>query len=253
MLHKLFNFRDQIIFVTGSSGQMGTAISKLFLNLGAKVYGLDVKRKKIKHRNFKFIKIDITNELQTNIEIKKIFKKEKKIDIIINNAGISIYSRIEKRSSIELQTVFDLNLKSIINIIKYYLKNYKKYKLKNGRIINIGSIYGFLSPDFKIYSKGKEPIAEIYGATKASVIQITKYFAVLLANYGIRVNCISPGGVLNKKTQTNKFIKKYSNRVPLKRMAKVEDILTSILYLASKESKYVTGQNIIVDGGLSLK
>ena len=75
----------------------------------------------------------------------------------------------------------------------------------------------------------------------------------MLANYGIRVNCISPGGVLNKKTQTNKFIKKYSNRVPLKRMAKVEDILTSILYLASKESKYVTGQNIIVDGGLSLK
>jgi len=253
MLHKLFNFSGQIVFVTGSSGQIGTAISKLFLNLGAKVYGLDVKRKKIKHKNFKFIKIDITNELQTNIEIKKIFKKEKKIDIIINNAGISVYSRIEKRSSIELQKVFDLNLKSIINIIKHYLKYYKKYKLKNGRIINIGSIYGFLSPDFKIYSKGKEPIAEIYGATKASVIQITKYFAVLLANYGIRVNCISPGGVLNKKTQTNKFIKKYSNRVPLKRMAKVEDILTSILYLASKESKYVTGQNIIVDGGLSLK
>ena len=123
MLHKLFNFRDQIIFVTGSSGQMGTAISKLFLNLGAKVYGLDVKRKKIKHRNFKFIKIDITNELQTNIEIKKIFKKEKKIDIIINNAGISIYSRIEKRSREYEATIDPEYLKRLNEMYNQWIDN----------------------------------------------------------------------------------------------------------------------------------
>lgn len=131
--------------------------------------------------------------------------------------------------------------------------NYKKYNLKSASIINIASIYGLLSPDFKIYFKGDRFSSEIYGATKASIIQITKYFAVLFAKNNIRVNAISPGGILNKNIQTKRFIKNYSNRVPLKRMANVEDLFTAIFYLSSDYSKYSTGQNIIVDGGLSIK
>ena len=94
------------------------------------------------------------------------------------------------RSDYELQKIFDINLKSVINITKYYLYNYKKYKLKSGNIINMGSIYGFLSPDFNVYSKGDRFSPEIYSATKASLIQITKYYAVLFANDNIRVNSI---------------------------------------------------------------
>ena len=77
--------------------------------------------------------------------------------------------------------------------------------MKKGNILNIGSIYGFLSPDFNIYSKGDRFSSEIYGASKGSVIQLTKYFAVLLAKNKINVNCISPGGIINKKVQNLMF------------------------------------------------
>ena len=253
MLDKLFNFKGKVVLITGCSGQIGIAISKLFLSLDAKVYGMDINKSSIKNKRFFFIENNITNDDKTNSEIEKIFKKEKKIDILINNAGTSTYSNFEKRKNSELQKVYELNLRSVINITKFYLKFFRKNKLKIGNIINVGSIYGFISPDFEAYSKGERISAEIYSATKASVINITKYFAVYLAKDKIRVNCLSPGGVLNKKIQTNRFIKKYSNRVPLKRMAKTEDLLTAVLYLSSDQSRYTTGQNIVVDGGLSLK
>ena len=253
MLKKLFNFNNKIVLITGCSGQIGREITRLYLSLGAKVYGFDLNPLKLKNKNFFFINIDITNQKKIKFELESIFKKEKKIDIIINNAATSVFSSIEKRNNNELQKVFDLNVQSVINLIKYYYINYKKYNLKSSSIINIASIYGFLSPDFKIYKKGERFSAEIYGATKASIIQMTKYFAVLFAKKNIRVNAISPGGILNKKIQTSRFIKNYSKRVPLNRMGNVEDLFTALVYLSSDYSKYGTGQNIIVDGGLSLQ
>ena len=88
---------------------------------------------------------------------------------------------------------------------------------------------------------------------KSSVIQVTKYFAVLLAGRNININCLSPGGILNKKKQSQKFINSYRKNVPLKRMANIEDIFSGVLYLTSDSSSYITGQNIVIDGGLSLK
>lgn len=253
MLLKLFNHKNKIVFITGSSGQIGSAIVNLYLNLGCKVYGLDINNSKIKHKNFFFHKINITHDHEVKKLIDKIFKKHKKIDIVINNAGTSVYSKIDKRNNSELQKVYELNLRSVINIIKYFFINHKKYKSKSASIINVASIYGFLSPDFRIYSNGERFSAEIYGATKASVIQITKYFSVLFAPYNIRVNSLSPGGIKNKNIQTKKFMKKYSSRVPLNRMGNTNDLLTTLVYFSSDWSKYTTGQNIVVDGGLSSK
>ena len=253
MLKNLFKFKNKIILLTGCSGQIGISVAKLYLSLGSKVYGFDLNKPKIKNKKFIFIKIDISQSLSIQKKMHEIFIKEKRIDILINNAGTSVFSSIEKRSDSELQRVFDTNLKSIINMIKNYLIYYKKFNSKSGNIINMGSIYGLLSPDFNIYSKGDRFSPEIYAATKASVIQITKYFAVLFADKNIRVNSISPGGILNKNKQTKKFIDKYSQRVPMKRMGNVDDLMTAFLYLSSENSKYTTGQNIIIDGGLSLK
>tara|TARA_B100001027_G_C16263935_1_gene330916 strand:- start:289 stop:1050 length:762 start_codon:yes stop_codon:yes gene_type:complete len=253
MLDKLFNFKNKIVLITGCNGQIGKKISELFLSLGAKVYGFDLNNAKIHNQNFIYIKIDITESKILKKKINQIFQKEKKIDILINNAATSIFSGIEKRKDNELSKVYNLNVKSVIKIIKYFYINYKKYNMKKASIINFGSIYGFLSPDFKIYTNGNRFSAEIYGASKASLIQITKYFAVLFAKKNIRVNSISPGGILNKKLQSKKFIKNYSSRVPMNRMANVDDLFTAILYLASDFSKYGTGQNIIIDGGLSIK
>jgi 3-oxoacyl-[acyl-carrier protein] reductase len=252
MLKKLFNFKNKVVLITGCNGQVGQVIINLFLRLDANVYGIDITKPKIKY-NFNFIKCDITNQKSLKKIIEKIIYKEKTIDILINNAGISTFTNFKKRTEKELNKIFKTNVVSVINLIKHYVIMFDKKKLRKGNIINISSIYGFLSPDFKIYSKGDRFSPEIYGASKSSIIQLTKYYAVLLAKRNINVNCISPGGLLNKKLQSNRFISRYKKRVPMNRMGQSSDLLTTVIFLASDSTNYVTGQNIIVDGGLSLK
>ena len=118
---------------------------------------------------------------------------------------------------------------------------------KKGCIINIGSIHGIVSGDPKIYTDCARKTSECYGASKAAIIHMTKYFAVHLAEFGIRVNCISPGGVFNN--QGKEFVENYSIRTPMGRMANEDEIAATAIFLASDDSTYITGQNIAVDGG----
>jgi NAD(P)-dependent dehydrogenase (short-subunit alcohol dehydrogenase family) len=251
LINKFFNFKNKVVLITGCNGQIGASLVNLFINSHSKVYGIDIKKSKTK-KKLNFIKGDISNQNEIKSMLNKIFTKEKKIDIVINNAGITVFGNFKKRTDKEINKVFKTNVGSVINMIKNYTILYDRNKLKKGKIINISSIYGFLSPDFKIYSKGDRFSPEIYGATKSSIIQLTKYYAVLLAKKNININCISPGGILNKKVQTQKFINKYKKRVPKNRMGNVLDLLTAVIYLSSDYSDYTTGQNIIIDGGLSL-
>jgi len=244
------NYKNKIVVITGSSGQIGRFAVNLFLNLGCLVYGFDLKKIDLNSKKFNFIKIDISNLKNTQNKINSIYKKHKKIDIFINNAAISYKSHFSIRTQLEMKKTFDVNLMSIINIIKIIAKNHKK---KNHcKIINIASIYGINSPDFNIYDGNKNINSEIYGGTKAAVIQITKYFAVALAKKNIIINCISPGGIGNKIIQDQKFIKKYTKKVPMNRMGKVEDLESAFLYFSDQKTKYTTGQNLIIDGGLTL-
>ena len=119
----------------------------------------------------------------------------------------------------------------------------------SGSIINIGSIYGMVSGDPRIYTDCNRKTAECYGASKAAIIHMTKYFAVHLAEFNIRVNCISPGGVFNN--QGEDFVKNYSYRCPMGRMGNETELTGTAIFLASDESSYLTGQNIAVDGGWS--
>ncbi len=118
--------------------------------------------------------------------------------------------------------------------------------------MNIGSIFGAVSPDFRNYTDCDRKNSEVYGATKAGIIQMTKYFGVHLADRNIRVNCLSPGGMFNPELpQGEDFIKNYSHRCPMGRMAKADEMIGGLFYLSSEASAYTTGQNIIVDGGMS--
>ena len=165
---------------------------------------------------------------------------------------VSVFSKYDKRTDKELDKTIDTNIKGVLNIINSYSDVHKKNKLKKCNVINIGSIYGMLSPDFRIYGKKDRFNSEIYGATKAAVIQLTKYYSVILSKYNINVNCLSPGGIFNKnKPQNKKFVKEYSKRVPQERMGDVENLFTGILFLASEHSSYISGQNLVIDGGLS--
>ena len=252
-IDKFFNFKNKIIIISGTSGLLGNAFAELFLSIGSIVIGIDKKKSKIKNKNFYSFNTDVSNSNKIDKILNFILKKFKKIDVIINNAGISYFTKFEDRTNFELNSTLKTNFIGTINLCKSYLKVHKKQKLRRCSIINIGSIYGSLSPDFNIYEKGDNINSEIYGASKAGIIQFTKYLSVYGAKYNINVNCLSPGGILNSNnTQRKSFKKKYSKKVPLKRMATTDDFLSCIIFLASEKSSYVTGQNIIIDGGFSV-
>ena len=231
----LFNFKNKIVLITGSVGQLGSSFTKLFLSRGAIVVGLDNTHNKFKNKKFYFYSVDISKKEIVEKNIINIVNKFKKIDVIINNAGYSVFTKFDKRTNEELDKTINVNIKGTLNII------------------NIGSIYGSISPDFRIYGKNDNFNSEIYGATKASIIQLTKYYSVILSKLNINVNCLSPGGIYNsKKPQSHSFLKKYKTKVPMNSIAQSEDLHTGILFLASDKSKYINGQNIIIDGGLSV-
>ena len=175
-INKLFNFQKKNILITGSNGQIGKALVKLFLENGAYVYGIDKTiNQKNKKKNFTQIKLDITEKNKCYDEILSIVLKRKKIDVIINNAAASFFSNNNHLLDDEIKKTIDVNLNGLMNIIKSYFVIHKKKKLKKCKIINIGSIYGIRSPDFRVYGKNDRKNSDIYGATKAATIQLTKY------------------------------------------------------------------------------
>ena len=125
------------------------------------------------------------------------------------------------------------------------------FKRRNcmGSIINLASIYGVIGPDDRIYEGTDLSMPQDYSVAKGAIIAHSRCMATRYAKYGIRVNCVSPGGVYDN--QPEQFVKAYSNRVPLGRMATPEDIAWPVAFLASDGAGYITGQNILIDGGLT--
>ena len=120
-------------------------------------------------------------------------------------------------------------------------------KIGGGKIINIASIYGSKSSDERIYGDSGRNNSEVYSATKAGVINLTKYMAAHFGKYNIQTNAISPGGIY--KQQSVDFVRNYEHKTPMQRMGAVEDLLSTLLYLISDDTAYTNGQNISVDGG----
>lgn len=120
---------------------------------------------------------------------------------------------------------------------------------KVGSIVNIASIYGVVGNDFTLYQEygGTSPAA--YAAIKGGIINLTRYLASYCGANNIRVNCVSPGGILDEKNQHPSFIKRYCEKVPMRRMGNPDDIAPAVSFMLSEEAKYITGQNLVVDGG----
>ena len=232
--------------LTGSEGQIGQSFVSRLKELDYKVIGIDIVDQV--NDGIIYHRADITKKH----EIESVLKQHNEnITVLINNAGTSVFSPFEERTEDQIDMVMNVNLKG--NILMTQLVYNKYFKVNNnGTIINIGSIYGIVSGDMSIYNEDDRRTPEIYGATKAGLIQMTRYFAVHLADQNIRVNSISPGGIFNKnKPQNKKFVKNYSLRSPLKRMAKQEEILGAIFYLSSDSASYTSGHNLVIDGGMS--
>jgi len=232
---------------------LGKVICQGFLDAGSIVVGADLeipKNSVIYNDNISYYSLDIADKKAVFDLYNELYNNQISIDVLINNAGVSTFEPFEERSEESFDWVSNVNLKGTFHCIQEYYKHQKNEK--GGNVVNIASIYGLISPDPRIYKKGDRKNSEVYGATKAGIIQMTKYFAVHLAETGIRVNAISPGGIYNSKNpQSEYFIDEYSKRNPMGRMANVEEMLGAILFLASDASTYVTGQNLVVDGGMS--
>ena len=179
------------------------------------------------------------------MEIKKNFNQ---IYGLINNAGVAVFSPLEERTFDELLYVTKVNSFAPIFLVQGFINVINKELSPS--IINLGSIYGINAPDQRLYTDTPRNSSEIYGMSKAAIINLTKYLAVYLSKYNIRCNCISPGGIYFK--QGNGFIENYSKKVPMGRMCNVNEIVGSVKFLLdSKSSSYVNGANINVDGGFT--
>jgi NAD(P)-dependent dehydrogenase (short-subunit alcohol dehydrogenase family) len=244
--------KDKSVIITGCNGQIGRELCRQYTDVGAKVIGIDIYEKQSPDLNLKNFTYFIS-DIRQSTTIEKCFGEIKlrfgSIDILINNAGVATFDHYTKRSEDQLDFMMDVNLKGTFNCIRAFIIH-SALDSRDRSIVNIGSIYGVISPDFRIYSEGDRRSPEMYGATKAGVIQMTKYFAVDLAKSGIRVNSISPGGVFNLESpQDSEFVRKYVERSPMGRMASESEIASAVIFLTSNLASYITGQNLVVDGG----
>ena len=243
------NLKNKFCLVTGSNGYLGKAICQKLIKLGAKVIHTDIKKNKIKSKNSFFYSADLTSKKEIDILIKTIKKKFKKIDVLVNNAGYVAESNIDKKNDklIYNEEYTKLNLNNTIYLTEGIMQSLKKSG--EGSIINICSIYAFLAYDYNLYNGTamKNPLA--YGVSKAGLMHYTKMLSTSLAPK-IRVNSMSPGGLF--RNQPRKFVKKYLLKTPLGRMGREDDIANAVVFFASELSNYITGQNLIVDGGYSV-
>lgn len=232
----------KIVIITGANGQLGKSYLKTLSNLGYFIYAIDLNIDGIeKIETVKPIKLDITNEKDVN----NFYKNIEAVDVLINNAGIGVFTPFEQRTAQEFIQVMNVNLLGTFLMSQGAIKIMKKQHY--GKIINIGSIYGQVSSDERIYGNSGRNNSEVYSATKAGVIHLTKYMATHFGKYNIQTNCISPGGIFNK--QSKEFVDNYEYKTPMGRMGTPDDLQSVLKFLISKENTYVNGQNITVDGG----
>ena len=246
----MINLKNKYCLVTGCNGHIGYAITKKLKELGAKVIGVDLMSKKKNPNLSHFIKVNLDHKTEIDKLIKILNANFKKIDILINNAGYVADSSISKTTDSKIsynEKYANLNLNNSIYLTNSLIPLIKKSK--SASIINICSIYSFLAYDYNLYKETnmKTPIA--YGVSKAGLMHYTKMLSTALAP-GIRANSISPGGIF--RNQPKKFIKKYLNKTPLSRMGHENDVANSVIFLSSELSSYITGQNLVVDGGYSV-
>lgn len=261
----LFNISDEIVIITGATGKLGHSYAKTFLELGSKVVGLDLLNSessdllKLNYPNsYIFCKADVTKKdtlIEAFRDIEKIFGIP---TVLINNAAIDSppSSPLEENGPFEeypessWDRVVEVNLKGVYLCCQVF--GSAMAKVNNGSIINISSIYGVISPDQSIYKYRRDrgevffkPVA--YSASKSGILNLTRYLSVYWAKQNVRVNTLTIAGVFND--QEKEFIDSYCDRIPIGRMAGINEYNGALVFLASKSASYMTGSNLIIDGG----
>ena len=263
-----FRLDDQIAVVTGACGLLGPVWSEALLEAGAHVAGLElpavpvstaftslVERCGDRVRRFD---CDITDRASIERAAASVVREMGEPSVLVNNAGVDqppdagqSRSRIGHLPIDQFRRMVEVNLLGTFQMTQVIGGGMADRG--SGSIINIGSLYASVSPDQRLYDHlpGDLPFLKSpgYGASKAAVVNLTKYFATLWGGRGVRVNTLSPGGVLAR--QDDQFQAKYGSRVPLGRMARPDELKGPLVFLASAASSYVTGHELRIDGGFT--
>lgn len=249
-----FNLDGQVALVTGAAGQLGRQFVYTLGSAGASVVMADVDEGKcrgvadaLRQEGVQAhpLIFDVSHPEEVAAAFDSVRERYGRLDVLVNNAGIAVFTPFHERTFEEFMRVLAVNLGGTFLCTQAASRIMARGG--GGRIVNIGSIYGVVSGDPRIYTDCDRNTSEAYAASKAGVIQMTRYWAAHLALQKIRVNCISPGGIFNH--QGDDFVRNYSSRLPLRRMGRDSELNEALLYLASEASSYVTGHNLMVDGG----
>ncbi|MFH1376338.1 MAG: SDR family oxidoreductase [Candidatus Woesearchaeota archaeon] len=262
-IKELSDLNKKVAIITGAVGNLGIVHAEALAELGCNLALIDILEDKARELaqdiSNRFgvkaigLKIDLFKKESIEETFQKIHNEMGRIDILINSAQYSPPEDIEPVETFD-KDVWDKVM--AINVTGTFLccQQALKYMKEGGSILNMGSIMGVIAPDRRIYEgstyDGKQMNSPlVYSTSKAAIIGLTRYLAVDFAKKNIRVNCISAAGF--ESGQTDLFKSKYKDKIPMARMANKEELKGAIAYLCSDNSSFVTGHNLILDGGMS--
>lgn len=260
----LFALSGKVAIVTGGAGILGRHFCKALADAGADVVVVDVNRDAADDvatslaGNPKAYAVDLTDETAIAALVEEVQARYGRIDILHNNAATKpanlarFFDSVETFDMAIWQEVMRVNLDAMFMVAKH-VGGYMAGQ-GGGSIIQTASIYGIMAPDQRIYEGsdymgGAINTPAVYSASKAGVVGLTKYLASYWGAKNVRVNTLTPGGV--ESGQNDVFKQKYGARVPLGRMAQPTEMVGALVFLASDAASYITGHNLVVDGGLS--
>lgn len=254
-----FSLAGKVVLVTGGAGRLGSAISEGCAEMGGSVVVTDTNAKggtavaKQLGPDCEFVEMDVTEGDDIRSTIDSIVDRLGTVDVLINSAyprSDNYGAPFEDVTIEDWRRNIDLHLNSYYNVTREVVLQMIDQDV-SGSIINMGSIYGVRAPDFKVYNGTDMTSPVEYSAIKGGILQLTRYLASYLGGDGIRVNALSPGGVISD-SQPQRFIEQYEERTPLGRMASPDDVKGPAVFLASDASSYVTGHNLVIDGGWTI-
>jgi NAD(P)-dependent dehydrogenase (short-subunit alcohol dehydrogenase family) len=244
----MFSIKDKVIVVTGGNGLLGKQMVSTFREHGAIVIAADIYFEVQGPDDFI---IDITVEDSVKNGVAAIVNKYKKIDGWVNNAYPRTKDWGNKFENIPLESWrknVDMHLNGYFLCCQVVLEQMKKQGF--GSLINMSSIYGLVGPDFTVYEGTEMTMPAAYSAIKGGLNNFTRYLASYYGAFQIRVNTVSPGGIFDNQPES--FVNNYNKKVPMKRMGSPKDIVSAVVYLLTDEASYVTGHNLVIDGGWSI-
>jgi NAD(P)-dependent dehydrogenase (short-subunit alcohol dehydrogenase family) len=231
----------RVAVVTGALGTLGPVWTAALAEAGATVVGIDVREGE------GVVPGDVTDRGSLEGVLAEVAREHGTPAVLVNNAGIDVPPGTNDDAS--FRETLDVNIAGVFNATQVF--GQAMCEAGGGSIVNIGSLYASIAPIPALYDHLDPPFTKpaAYGASKAAVVNLTRYFARLWGPRGVRVNALSPGGMLGG--QDAEFVRKYADRVPIGRMAEPADLVGPLLFLASDASAYVTGHELRVDGGFT--